>query len=275
MVYILLGCNPIENEKADKKMLAKVNNKILFAENLKGLIPHNATRKDSIDFTKRYIDNWVKRQILVELASSKVDAEGEEISKKVQLYKESLILYEFEKQYIYQNLDTIVVDSQIVSYYQKHRANFELKQNIVKGVFARFPLDAPKMQRIKDLVANCEAKDMVELKSYCFRFANSYYLSENNWIDIDKIVKNTPFSELANSADFVRSNKFYEIKDDNFIYLLGIKDYKISDQISPLEYVKSQITNIIVNERKLKLIAKLESETLIKAKSNKNIEIFP
>lgn len=273
---MIWACNPEGKEiKSGSTILAKVNGNTLLLSDLAEILPSNCTRNDSIQITKRYVDNWVKRQLMLELALDKIDPNNEDIQKKVEHYKEELVIYQFEKDYLSKNLDTIVLDSQIVSYYKIHRANFELKQNIVKGIFAKFPLDAPKMTRIKELVANGSSKDMVELKSYCFRFAQSYFLSENEWVDINKIVRGTPFAELANNADFVRSNKFYEIKDDSHIYLLGINDYKISDQISPLDYVKQQIINVIINERRLKLINKLENEILTKAKSNHNIEILP
>ncbi len=62
--------------------------------------------------------------------------------------------------------------------------------------------------------------------------------------------------------------------DEDYTYYLKILDYKISEETSPLEFVKDQIKHIIVNKRKLALSGKLEDQIYSKALNEKDFEIF-
>jgi hypothetical protein len=53
-----------------------------------------------------------------------------------------------------------------------------------------------------------------------------------------------------------------------------VEEYRISDNISPLEFVKDDIRNIILNKRKVDLAKKLEDEVYNNAISEKEFEVF-
>jgi hypothetical protein len=69
-------------------------------------------------------------------------------------------------------------------------------------------------------------------------------------------------------------NRVIETSDDNFVYLIRIEEYKIQDEVSPLEYVKEEIENIIINKRKTKLAEELEQEVFDRAVANKDFELY-
>ncbi len=85
---------------------------------------------------------------------------------------------------------------------------------------------------------------------------------------------NTPLINEPNKVGLLRGNKFIEVSDDNFTYYFKILQYKISDQESPLEFVKDEIRKIIINKRKVELAAKLENDVYNRAKENDDFEIF-
>jgi predicted house-cleaning noncanonical NTP pyrophosphatase (MazG superfamily) len=53
-----------------------------------------------------------------------------------------------------------------------------------------------------------------------------------------------------------------------------VAKYRISDNISPLEFVRDDIRNIILNKRKVELAKRLEDEVYNKAVSEKEFEVF-
>ena len=65
-----------------------------------------------------------------------------------------------------------------------------------------------------------------------------------------------------------------ETEDAQFKYFLKVEEYRISDNVSPLEFVREDIKNIIINKRKVQLAQKLEEDLYEKAKTNKEFEIF-
>jgi len=117
-------------------------------------------------------------------------------------------------------------------------------------------------------------KDQNELKSYCLSFSTAYHLSDSAWMVFDELVKNSPLAEIPNKIQFLKANRYYETSDDGYLYFLKVAKYRISDNISPLEFVKDDIRNIILNKRKVELAKKLEDEVYNKAVREKEFEVF-
>jgi hypothetical protein len=87
-------------------------------------------------------------------------------------------------------------------------------------------------------------------------------------------VKNSPLAEIPNKIQFLKTNPYYQTSDDNYLYFLKVVEYRISDNISPLEFVKDDIRNIILNKRKVELAKKLEDEVYNNAVSEKEFEVY-
>jgi hypothetical protein len=90
----------------------------------------------------------------------------------------------------------------------------------------------------------------------------------------DELVRNSPLAEIPNKVQFLKSNPYYEIEDDNYLYYLKVVEYRISDNVSPLEFVRDEITNIILNKRKVELAKKLEDEVYNSALEKEEFEII-
>ncbi len=85
---------------------------------------------------------------------------------------------------------------------------------------------------------------------------------------------NSPLAEIPNKVQFLRSYNYFETSDTEFLYFLKIDAYKMSDNVSPLEFVKQDIKNIILNKRKVELARKLEDEVYENAAKQNDFEIF-
>lgn len=263
-----------DTEDEGGKPVAKVDNAILYQRDLTGIVGKDISPRDSANLVNRYINSWVKKQLLISEAAEKINFDQASIERKVLDYRFALMVHEYKKFYVSNNLDTSVTESQIHSYYTENKDNFELKQNIFRGYFITVSKDAPKINQLRTLINSNNPKDFKELKSYCFRFAESYFLEDSVWINFDEAIRNTPFVSVTNKVDFLKSNRFVEESDNESIYFLKIKEYKISDQISPLEFVKNDIQQIILNKRKVTIANQLEEEVFEKAKSSNKYEIY-
>jgi len=93
-------------------------------------------------------------------------------------------------------------------------------------------------------------------------------------MEFDKLVVNSPLAEIPNKIQFLKSYNYYETNDHEFLYFLKIEAYKISDNVSPVEFVKGDIKNIILNKRKVELARKLEEEVYENATKRKDFEVF-
>ena len=105
-------------------------------------------------------------------------------------------------------------------------------------------------------------------------FSAAYHLTDSTWMVFDELVKNSPLAEIPNKIQFLKANRYYETSDDSYLYFLKVAKYRISDNISPLEFVTDDIRNIILNKRKVELAKKLEDEVYNTAASEKEFEVF-
>jgi hypothetical protein len=261
-----------ENEV--RKPVAKVQDAYLYRDELAGIVPEDLTPNDSAVRAEAYVDNWIRKQLLIQEATRKMDINEAEVERKILDYRYSIIAYEYQTYFIKQHLDTAVSSAEIETYYKANVDNFILKQNIVQATFIKLPKTAPRTEKVKEMLFSNREKDERELKSYCLSFSAAYHLSDSSWIVFDDLVRNSPLAEIPNKIQFLKSTPYYETSDDTYLYFLKVDRYQISDNVSPLEFVRNDIKNIILNKRKVDLAKRLEDEVYEQAQNNGRFEIF-
>lgn len=268
----------MKNERAEtenvRKVVARVHNSFLYQDELIGIIPTGTISEDSVARVTAYVNSWIRKQLVINEAMKNIDINEAEVERKVLDYRYSLIGYEYQNYYIKKNLDDSVSDKEIEVYYKERLDNFILKQNIIQGTYIKVPKEAPRTKRVKELMYSKKEKEIAELKSYCLSFSAAYHLADSSWIEFDKLAVNSPLAEIPNKIQFLRSYNYYETSDDEFLYFLKIDAYKILDNVSPLEFVKEDIRNIILNKRKVELARKLEDDVYENAAKRKDFEVF-
>jgi hypothetical protein len=280
LVIFISGCDLIKMKvnnaegDADRPAAARANGSYLYRDELIGIVAPGTPALDSTKLVEAYIDSWIRKQLLIQEASRKIDINEAQVERKILDYRYSIIAYEYQTYYIKQHLDTAVSYDEVEKYYKANIDNFILKQNIVQGTFVKVPKNAPRTGKIKELIFSTREKDENELKSYCLSFSVAYHISGSNWIAFDDLVKNSPLVEIPNKIQFLKSNPYFETSDDNYLYFLRVRQYRILDNISPLEFVMDDIKNIILNKRKVELAKKLEDEVYKYALDQNEFEIF-
>jgi hypothetical protein len=283
MIVTLLsstGCDYLKMKKVQpdeavkEKAIARVNDAYFYKEDLAGIVTQGTSKEDSVTRAEGYINSWIRKQLLIQEASKKINLNEAEIERKILDYRYSIIAYEYQTYYIKQNLDTAVAGSEIEAYYKQNIDNFILKQNIVRATFIKVPENAPHSKKIKDLVYSQKEKDMNELKSYCLSYSAAFHIKDSTWMVFDELVKNSPLAEIPNKIQFLKANPYYETSADGYLYFLKVEEYRISDNVSPLEFVSDDIKNIILNKRKVELAKQLEDEVYNEAVNDKEFEIY-
>lgn len=264
-----LGSNSVQSVP-----VARVHTSYLYAKDLEGLVAGGITPEDSASRVERYVNHWIRKQLFIDEASTKIDIDEAEIQRKILDYRYSLLGYEYRSFYINENLNKVVTDEEIRLYHEQNLDNFPLKQNVIRGQIVKVPKEAPKINELRKWMKAGKQSDQEQLKEYCLTFATLYSVQDSIWINFDDIIKNTPLAELPNKIDFISKNKYTEFSDDQSLYFLRINEYKITNDISPLEVVYDQIKNIIINKRKVELAKNLEEDIYERAKENEEFEIF-
>ena len=110
-----VSCQNSKNGNGDR-IVATVYDKTLYQSDLQSVLYEGISVNDSLVGTKAFIDNWIRRQLLIHQAENNIDKSELDFSRQLEDYRNSLIIYKYESMLIEQNLDTVVSDEEIAAY---------------------------------------------------------------------------------------------------------------------------------------------------------------
>ena len=261
------------NDNQNIKPIARAHDQYLYFDDLEGLIPSDISKADSANLVQRYVKSWINKQLVISEASEKLDLDEVEVERKVLDYRYALMIHEYQKLYINEKLQKDVSHDEVASYYIDNKENFQLRQNIIKCRYVKLAKEAPRLNVFKRLFISNNEKQVEELRSYCYQYATTFHL-DTTWVNFDEVIQDTPMVTIDNKIQFLRRTSYHETTDDNYQYFLKIMEYKLSDEISPLEWVYDDIVRIIINKRKVELAKELEEGIYERAVQNSDFEIF-
>lgn len=273
--FLLCGCQYLKPTVSEEDQpIAQVDGIMLYKKELAALLPIGITGLDSTSLAQKTVNDWIKRQLILSKAKAEIAYDEEEIERKVTDYRFALVTHEFEKFYINAHLNKDVSIEEIQAYYDQRPANFLLKQNIVKCLYVKIPSSFSGMNQLRRNIRSYPSTNKADIEEITYQYAVQSFLEDSLWLSFDEVIMNTPMKDMTNKAQFLENTTFTETRDSEYTYFLKILDYKISENISPIEFVKEDIVNIIINKRKLALKKELEKTIYEEAKKSKKFEIF-
>ena len=129
----LMSCQNSKNDN-DDKIVATVYDKVLYQSDLQSIMYEGISYNDSIVRTKAFIDNWIRRQLLIHQAEENIDKSELDFSRQVEEYRNSLIIYKYETIMIEKNLDTVVSDEEIAKYIENGGFPIEMEKDAVRSI---------------------------------------------------------------------------------------------------------------------------------------------
>ncbi|PIQ25022.1 MAG: hypothetical protein COW63_19355 [Bacteroidetes bacterium CG18_big_fil_WC_8_21_14_2_50_41_14] len=268
------GCDMVSFKEDQGRVLAQVEGDYLFLNDLAGVVPQGISHSDSIDLAKNFINNWVKNRLMIAQAERNLTDEQLDFSKQLEDYRNSLVIYRYETLLIDQELDTVVTDAQIMSFYQSHLGDFELKENILRAYYAIVNSETPLLDQVLEVF---DLPDALAVDSLLYFEKNDDMLSlsvdTSYWMSFFQFQQIIPI-ESYNQELFLKNKRLIRIEENGMVFLVKVVNFKIKDDISPLEVERQDIRHIIINQRKVRLIKKVRDDIYKKALYNNDFEIF-
>ena len=257
----------------DDEPVAKVGEHVLTLSELSGYIPNYLDAKDSALWADDYIKKWVQRELLLLKAEEKLSAQLKDVNKELEEYKNSLLIFRYKNSLVNEKLDTTVSETSINKYYNKHRESFILNRNIVKAIYIKIPVQVSNPDNIKDLCLSENKEKQEKLASYCISYAKAYDRFNDQWVAADMVLKNLP-EEIKDQNQFLERNRFSESTDMNYYYIVCVRDYRLSGQVSPVEYVQNDIRNLILSKQKMDFLKQIEKDTYQEGIEKNKVKLF-
>ncbi len=244
-------------QSAKDVVVAKVGDNMLYLNELSKIVPAGMSQGDSTLIADDYIKKWIKQELLIQKANENLTTEQKDVTKELMDYRNSLIIYKYKNELMKQRMDTTVTENQIEKYYNEHPDNFNLNNDIVKAIFVKIPNDVANPGQLKSLIENTSDEGLEELREYCLQYAKGFDIFMDRWVDFEMIRKNLP-PALTETEHLLTGKKQIEAKDSIYYYLVSIQDYRLKNQVAPLEYVEDNIRNLILNQRKIIFLKEIE-----------------
>lgn len=278
MVLLLLAsCNLINTKKQGptQKPIAKVFDAYLYPADIKGIVPKESKPADSIAIVKDYIQHWMEQQVLLHQAANNLDQQQMDLTKQIEDYKNSLIIYAYEKELVKEKLDTTVSEDEIQKYYDDNKKDFQLKNDIVKIIYVKVAKKTQGVDKLKSLILSDNPKDRDKLSKFCYQYAQNFFLNDNAWLMFDDVLKEIPI-QTYNQDLFLQNNnnRFVQIEDTASIYCLGIKGYMIKNSMSPISFERENIKKIVLNKRKMDLIEEMKKNLYNEALNHNDAQAY-
>lgn len=254
-------------------VVAQVGSELLTASELAGIIPQGMDAQDSALMADDYVRKWVKQELLIQKANENLTPKQKDLTKEVREYRNSLIIYKYKNELMRQRMDTTVTDNQIENYYSANPENFKLNKNIVKAIFVKIPTEVANPDLLKTLADDTSEEGLIELRDYCVQYAKGFDIFIDNWVDFQTVKKNIPL-EIDNDEQFLRRNSTIEITDSVYYYLVNIHDYKLQNELAPMEFMAGNIRNLILNQRKIAFLKELENNIYKEGIKQNKFKIF-
>jgi hypothetical protein len=170
---------------------------------------------------------------------------------------------------IKQQLDTVISEAEIDSYYELNKKNFKLNEELIKVKFINFNINLINKKEVVALFKSNDSEATEALEKYHLNF-KSFQLNDSVWVPLDNIMLKIPFLK----EKLLKKTKFIQKQNSLSLYLVAVKDVLRRNDLAPKSYIKSTIKQLILHQRKIELIREIEQIIVKDALQNENFKIY-
>ena len=241
-----------------KTPLVELNGSVLYEEDLLQVLPLGISGQDSIEFSEKYIRNWVEDVMFYQNAERNIP-DTRDIDRLVDNYRRSLIEHEYQRRLLEQKFSAEITEGEIQDFYNDNSGMFLLNESLVKGLFIKIPAKAPELARIRALFTQTDDESFEEIEKYCIRNSARCEFFYDNWRNLAEIEVLMPQSDTPLES-LIEKQKSFEMKDEENIYLLNVSEYIGKGGTEPLEYARGKVRMLLINNNEVAYMKKIREE---------------
>lgn len=251
------------------EIIARVHNNYLYSSEIEN-VTSGMNKEDSTKLSDSYLQNWIKEMLFLSTAEKNLNTDN--IDKKVNDYRKSLILAEYKNSLADQKVDRNIDLVNLQATYERFQEELILDHDLINIEFAVFEFKNDNTSKfIKELNNNYEEYIGTAIQ-YCNEKATKFFLNETLWVDPNKFLVEWQKPTSLN----LTKNKLFKLKtlNNGFYLIFRVNEVVKAKSTAPIEYVEDKLNEIILFERKQKLIDELMEKNFQNAKNTEAYEIY-
>src|SRR5829696_4906403 len=129
--------------------VARAYDKFLHTTDIGDIAKGTESAEDSMMKVNVFIEQWLRQQVLLYQAEQILDEEKKDVERQLEEYRKSLLIFNYEREYVESHLDTTVSENEIKTFYDSHQDDFILKNNIIKVNYLILDKKSPRLEKVK------------------------------------------------------------------------------------------------------------------------------
>jgi len=271
IAVIFASC--VHEQDSENPVVVSVYSYDLRKKDFDEMLPSNLKKEDSAAVADQLINKWISEKAVLSRAEQNLSEKDKDFSAKLEDYRNSLVIYTYERELVNQKLDTLVSDEEIATFFNENAESFKLKSAILKVWFIMVGKDAPNLKPLKKWFNGDSEKDMEALDDYCNQYAEKCYFDQNSWMYVDDLLKELPL-EINDWPQFLKTQNYLEVEKDGNLFLVRVFDYRLRGNDAPMELERQKVQNLILNKRKAELIKRMREDALQEAYSTNKVTLI-
>ena len=252
--------------------LARVHEKYLYPSDVAGM-GAGSTQSDSMKMINQYITDWVKRNLIIDKAEKNLPKELLDIDQKVENYRQSLIIYNYESELIAQKLNTNIPKEEKLKYYNQYPNSFVLDDDIFNIEYIVLAMNTPQLDNWLKLFKSTTQEDQVQLRSLCKISSPKFEIDHAKWLTRAEIMK-----LLDVPADFFeklnKGNEIIKYYSGSSLILVKKLGNKATGELAPYDRVEADINQILVTKSKTTILDQIYKEIYEEGETKKEFEVL-
>lgn len=270
LFLVSLSCN--KSDTRTDQILARVGASNLTINDARSNIPYQVFIEDSIKAYQDYIDEWVKRQLILQEAD-RLDLESSpDIKKRIDRAKEETILNSFKEAIFLKNEGNFeeVTYSEAQAYYQANKDRFLLTERYIKF-----------RHMVAENLADAENAKRDLMRGFTWeRVSNQYskYPALNiqgasQFFPASSALKEYPVLHRYLQVIGISEISLIERIGDNY-HFVQLIDERVEGEHPDLDWLISQIQDWLILEKKRRAYNSYLNNLYLSAQANNEIDIY-
>lgn len=264
-----MGCG--EAAESSTQSVARVGTATLTAAQVRAHVPVGLSLDDSATAAQRYVDQWVREQILVAQAEAALPPEAMAFEDEIKAYRNALLLHSFKERYVNERLDSEVSEEEALAFYEANEASFMLTDYAVRVLFINAP-ETAVLDDVREPFAALDSTGMIDIERWCVENGAVYGLDGSTWWTLSAFTKEVPMNFYRTESQ-LSSRRLVDFEAEGRHYLVRFIEHALKDEVAPFSAVRNDVTEMILHRRKQQLLLAMEEQLVVKAWAEGLVEI--
>lgn len=265
----MFGCG--QKKESTGVILASFGDEYLYMKDIESFLSADMSSEDSASVISSHIDKWLTQKALFNEAKN-VISDSAAIEQKIKDYREQLYIYEYREKYINSNVNFNISEKEIQEYYNKHLSKYVLNTIYLKAHYLALPLDEYQYYPILEKFRKTNVESESQISEMCSG-TNRKYCFFSEWIEAYSFFEDINYRPTFPMSE-IQYHRDIETIVDSMRYFIKIDELALKGDSVPVEVVKDDIIQMIINKRKSDRYIQSEKELLYQNNKSGLIKIY-